>query len=98
MNEKSLGSYCKILLPLTATLVLMGCASGTVKTEAWRFDDEAIAAVNKNCVATYPDATGGTLSELWNNKRTILRMSRSCTEAALLLSEQAANRNKVLGN
>jgi hypothetical protein len=96
MNEKFLGSYSKILLLLTATLALTGCAFGTAKTEAWKFDDAVIEAVNKNCTSTYPDATGGSVSELWANKRTILRMSRSCVEAALLLSEQAANRNKVL--
>lgn len=74
----------------------MGCASGTVKTEAWKFQQETIDGVRTNCKTTFPDASNGTFDKLWENKRSILRQSRSCTEAAQLLADQAEARNKVL--
>ena len=78
--------------------MLMGCASGTTKTEAWKFNEETIAAVRKSCSNTFPPAIGGTISELWANKRAIIRQSRDCSEAATTLADQAENRNKVIGN
>lgn len=78
--------------------MMMGCASGTTKTEAWKFKQEPIDAVRENCKTTFPDAASGTLEDLWKNKRSILRQSRSCTEAAQILATQAENRNKVIGN
>lgn len=78
--------------------MLTACASGTTKTEAWKFDPESINAVKVACQNTYPDATEGTIKGLWDNKRSILRQSRNCSEAANILADQAENRNKVIGN
>lgn len=86
-----------VLLILAVTLMMMGCASGTVKTEAWKFQQETIDAVRTSCKTTFPDATSGTFEKLWENKRSILRQSRSCTEAANVLADQAENRNNVIG-
>ena len=97
MNVKSFGSYSKILLPLTVTLVLMGCASGTTKTEAWTFDQEVIHNVRSNCRSTFVESDGSTMAALWANKRAILQQSRNCTQAANILADQAENRNKVIG-
>lgn len=98
MSAKSLGGWLTILLPLTVTLGLMGCASGTPKTEAWKFPDEHISAVYTKCDTTFPEATGSTVESLWANKRAILKQSRECSNAAKILADQAGNRNKVLGN
>lgn len=78
--------------------MLMGCASGTTKTEAWKFDEESISAVKTLCTNSYDDAVGGTIKELWDNKRAILRQARNCSEAANVLADKAENRNKVIGN
>lgn len=97
---KSYATLPVILVSLLAIVLLTmtGCASGTVKTEAWKFQQETIDGVRENCKTTFPDASGGTITQLWENKRSILRQSRACTEAAQLLADQADNRNKVLGN
>lgn len=75
---------------------MMGCASGTTKTEAWKVDEDTIKEVKTKCTGTFEPATSGTIKGLWTNKRLILRKSRDCSEAANKLAEQAANRNKVI--
>lgn len=96
MNVKSLGGWLTILLLLTVTLGLMGCASGTPKIEAWKFDQQVIHDVRKHCGGTYPEAVGSTIGPLWANKTAIVRQGRNCAEAATILADQAENRNKVL--
>ncbi len=76
----------------------MGCASGTTKTEAWKFNEETIQAVEEKCSSTFSYTSGGKIGELWANKRSILAQSRACSQAARLLAEQARNRNEVIGN
>lgn len=98
MNAKSYGSYSKILLPLIVTSVLMGCASGTTRTEGWKIDEASINGVRANCSSSFPEAERGDLAGLWANKRAILKNARACSQAANLLADQAENRNKVLGN
>ena len=98
MNVKSLGGLSTTLLLLTVALVLMGCAYGTTKTEAWKFDQQVIHDVRTKCSGTYPDAVQSSLAGLWSNKRQILSKSRACAQAANILADQADNRNKVLGN
>lgn len=77
---------------------MMGCASGTPKTETnpWQFKNETIADVKAKCKDVFPTTSDGTIGGLWANKRSILRQSRDCAEAANILAEQAENRNKVL--
>lgn len=77
--------------------MMMGCASGTVKTEAWKFPDEHISAVYTKCDTTFPEATGPTFEALWANKRAILKQARECSNAAKIVAEEARNRNKVIG-
>lgn len=88
-----------VLLGLILSSILMGCASGTTKTEeSWKFDEAQIQAVKTKCTGVFDEASGGTFDALWANKRLILRRSRDCSEAARVLAEQAENRNKVIGN
>ena len=75
----------------------MGCASGTTKTEAWKFDDEVIAGVRGSCSQRFDEANSGLLADLWANKRSILKSARSCAAAANILADMAENRNKVIG-
>jgi hypothetical protein len=103
MNVLFLSGLLKIqsVVTLSATLVLMGCASGMTKTEQlqpWKFDEGTIEKVKANCKTSFKPATAGTIEGLWANKRLILRQSRDCSEAANILAEQAENRNKVIGN
>lgn len=85
-----------LFVTLFALLMLMGCASGTTKTEAWKFNEDTIKEVQIKCTGSFEPATSGTLAELWKNKRLILRKSRDCSEAALKLAEQAESRNRVI--
>ena len=87
-----------VLLLLAAILMMMGCASGTTKTDpAWKFPDEDISAVKTNCTTTFPEATSGKFEDLWANKRAILKQARNCANAANTLADEAGNRNKVIG-
>lgn len=79
-----------------AILTLTGCASGTVKTEAWRIDEATINEVKAKCITSFPPATGPTMEELWANKRLILARSRECSTAANILADKAENRVKVI--
>ena len=76
--------------------MLMGCASGTVKTEAWKFDEETVSKVEAKCTGTFSESSGGEFSALWANKRAILREARDCAGAARILAQQARNRNEVI--
>lgn len=98
MSGKSFASSKTILLLLIVTLVLMGCASGTPKIEAWKFDEASINGVRTNCSSSFPEAERGDIAGLWANKRAILKSARACSQAANILADQAENRNKVLGN
>jgi len=86
----------KLIFPLLLSSILMGCASGTPKTGAWKINEETIQAVKAQCTSTFSDASGGTISELWANKRAILAQARACGRAANTLANQAENRNKVI--
>jgi len=90
-------ALCALLL-LILSLTVTGCASGTPKTEAWKFDEETIQKVEAKCTGSFSESSGGKFSALWANKRAILRESRDCAEAARILAEQARNRNKVINN
>jgi len=92
----TLSQIILLLAALSVILVMMGCASGTTKTEAWKFDEDTIKEVQTKCTGTFEPATAGTFEGLWANKRLILRKSRDCSEAANKLAEQALNRNKVI--
>lgn len=100
MKLKSYATWPAILLLLLliAISTTAGCASGTPKIEAWKFNQEAIHEVRTNCSDSFPDATDGKFVSLWKNKRDILKQSRACSRAATVLADQAENRNKVLGN
>lgn len=87
-----------LLLTALALLGMTGCASGTTKTEGWKFDENTIQEVKVKCTGTFEPATSGTIKGLWENKRLILRKSRDCSIAANKLAEQAENRNEVIGN
>lgn len=92
----TLSQIILLLAALSVILVMMGCASGTTKIEAWKFDEDTIKEVQIKCTGSFEPATSGTLADLWVNKRLILRKSRDCSEAANKLAEQALNRNKVI--
>lgn len=95
----NLGRTSKVIqlpLILIVALTLMGCASGIQKTEGWKIEDTIVQEVRDNCKASFPEATSGTIAGLWENKRAILKQSRSCSSAASILADQVENRNKVL--
>lgn len=100
MKSTLLGIYRNILFltVLFVSLMMLGCASGTTKTEGLTFDEATIKSVKESCTDTFKPATSGTIAGLWENKRAILKQARGCSQAANILAEQAENRNKVIGN
>lgn len=87
-----------ILLRLSVSLCLMltACASGTTKTQVPGVPNESVESVRQTCTDTFPLADSGAFERLWFNKRTILKQSRDCTNAARILLDEVEARNKAI--
>lgn len=98
MTQSLLPSSKLILysLSLSVLLTLTACASGMPKTKGLKIEEEYVEAVRKNCTRSFAEAVGGTIKDLWENKRLILTRSRECTSSARILADQVENRNRVI--
>jgi hypothetical protein len=99
MNLKSYDMLRRIpsLLILFVSLMMMGCASGIQRIEGPPIERDVVQAVRDSCKNNFAPAESGFLGSLWENKRAILKQSRSCSIAAQTLAQQVEARNNTVG-